>query len=164
MINNEHFLTQLQTDVSQQLISLDKQASQHRRATFSQLICLILLLVSAMGVTIVEPLAKLNQPTVAFQQFFADPAEILLTTLMFGSFAISWVFWARDLKYQGLATQFKEIYDEHSEMIKTSAPLTDLSAHFRQQMSLAGHYNTLSNVIALAVIAGIVLYQIHPAY
>ncbi|MTV82580.1 hypothetical protein [Secundilactobacillus folii] len=164
MISNEHFLTQIQTDVSQELISLDKQASQHKRATFSQLICLVLLLVSAMGTSAIEPLSQQKNISFELQRFLTDPFQIFLIIVMVVSFAASWLFWARDIKYQELSPQFAKLYKEHADMIKNSAPLTDLTAHFENQMALASHYNILSNIIALAVIAGIVLYQFHPLY
>ncbi|WP_056947666.1 hypothetical protein [Secundilactobacillus odoratitofui] len=161
MISNEHFFTQVQTDVSQQLTALDRLAAKHQRATLLQLICLIVLLITAVLSNITRMLTASNQTSETLKQIAASPLDLILIGVMVVAFTVSWVWWAKDMKYQNLQQEFTSLYQEHTELIKTSAPLTEISAHFRHQMRLATHFNNLSNVIALAVIAGFVLYQLH---
>lgn len=162
MLSNVRFYTQVQSDVSQGLISLDRKAKCHLRATCSQLICLVIFLASTIGVVSVRPLASMNYNTVSVQEVLASPAEQLFIGLIVGSFCIAWIFWFWDLRYESLASQYEQLYQQHSEMIKTSAPLTELSAHYQHLMTLANHANITSNVIILAYAAAIIIYHLQP--
>lgn len=162
MLSNVHYYTQVQTDVSQDLISLDKQAKYHVRATGSQLVCLVIFLASTIGAMSVQPLVAISYNAVTLQQVLNAPAEQLFLSLMLGAFCISWIFWLRDLKYQSLTSRYEKLYQQHTEMIKTSAPLTELSAHYHHLMSLATHFTITSNVILGAYAAAIILYHLRP--
>lgn len=160
MLSNVHYFTQVQTDVSQGLISLDKQAKCHARATGSQLVCLVIFLAATIGVVSVQPLASISYTSVTLKEVMAAPAEQLYFSLMIGAFCISWIFWLRDLKYESLDSKYNELYRQHSELIKTSASLTELNAHYHHLMSIATHFTITSNVILVAYAAGIIVYHL----
>ncbi|HBF74907.1 MAG TPA: hypothetical protein DDW71_06585 [Lactobacillus sp.] len=160
MLSNVHYFTQVQTDVSQGLISLDKQAKCHARATGSQLACLVIFLAATIGVVSVQPLASISYTSVTLKEVMAAPAEQLCFSLMIGAFCISWIFWLRDFKYESLDSKYNELYRQHSELIKTSASLTELNAHYHHLMSIATHFTITSNVILVAYAAGIIVYHL----
>lgn len=162
MLSNVHFYTQVQSDVSQRLISLDRKAKCHLRATCSQLVCLVIFLASTIGMVNVQPLASMSYTTVSVQEVLAAPAEQFFVSLIVGSFCLAWFFWFWDLKYETLASEYHQIYQPHSDMIKASAPLTELNAHFHHLMTLAEHANITSNVIILAYAAAIIIYHLQP--
>ncbi|MFC6253871.1 hypothetical protein ACFP1H_04665 [Secundilactobacillus hailunensis] len=162
MLADVHYSTQVHTDVFQGLIVLDKQAQRHFWATCSQLVCLVILLASTIGMMSIPPLSSMNYTTVSLQAIWASPVERLFIFLIIGSFGISWIFWLRDLKYQTLASKYDQLYREHLAMIKASAPLTELNAHYRYLMSLASHFTLTSNVILLAYAAAIIIYHLQP--
>lgn len=162
MLSDVHYATQVQTDVSQVLISLDKQAKCHLRATGSQLVCVVILLASTIGLMSLPPLSLMGYTTVSLHDVFANPFDQLLVSLIVMSFCISWIFWFRDLKYQSLSAKYETLCKHHSEMIKTSAPLTELSAHYQHLMSMATHFTVTSNVVFLAFLTAIIIYHLHP--
>lgn len=162
MLANLHYNTQVQTDVSQGLIALDKQAKCHVRTACSQLICVLLFLASTIGIVSVQPLASMSYTAVSMQEVLAAPAEQLFVSLAVGSFCLSWLFWFWDLKYDSLASKYEQLYQQHTELIKVSAPLTELSAHYHHLMSLASHLIITSNVVVLAYAAGIIIYHLQP--
>lgn len=162
MLANLHYYTRVQTDVSQGLIALDRQAKCHVRTACSQLICVLLFLASTVGIFSVQPLASMRYTSVSVQEVLAAPAEQLFITLAVGTFSLSWLFWFWDLKYNSLASKYAKLYQQHTELIKTSAPLTELSAHYRHLMSLASHCIISSNVVVVAYVAGIIIYHLQP--
>ncbi|MCH5462676.1 hypothetical protein HC026_07590 [Lactobacillus sp. LC28-10] len=162
MLSNVRYYTQVQSDVSQELISLDKQAKYHVRATGSQLVCLILFLAATIGAASVQPLASINYTSVTLKEVIAAPAEQLFFSLLFGAFCISWIFWLRDLKYESLSSKYDTLFQQHSELIKTSATLTELNAHYHHLMSMATRFTITSHVILLGYAAAIVIYHLQP--
>lgn len=161
MINNQLYATQVQTDVKKQLINLDHQATQHRRATAAQLACMIILLVSAVLINASFTLQASNRLGTAMQHFLSNPFDLFLTVIMIMAFSLSWIWWVKDMKYQQIKPQFTDLYENHTELINNTAELTELTAHYKNQIQLATHYNILNNVIALGVIAGFVLHQLN---
>ncbi|WP_054654937.1 hypothetical protein [Secundilactobacillus silagei] len=123
---------------------------------------MVVLLASTLGMVSVQPLSSMNYTAVSLQAVWAAPAERLFMFLILGSFGISWIFWLRDLKYQTLAAKYDQLYQEHLAMIKASAPLTELNAHYRYLMALANHFTLTSNVILLAYAAAIIIYHLQP--